>query len=138
VPSDNKTKTKVLDWLEETEKTGTKGETKLRMHRARREGVVFFKNHTEQKSSISNHVLLQRQWEERAAVWLNPMSAKTQQCLASETQDKRAFGRERIILKNNLLSSESTLLERAAILEQVSSQKNDVPTRHTMQMPTLV
>jgi len=53
--------------------------------------VVVFKKDTEheQKSSISN-VLLQRHWEGKAALWLNPMNAKTPQCLASETQEKRA------------------------------------------------
>jgi len=39
----------------------------------------------EQKSSISNSVLLQRDWEERAALWLNPKGAKTHQSLPSET-----------------------------------------------------
>jgi len=64
------------------------------------------------------------------------MSAKTQQCLASETQEERAVKLEK--LSSQLLSSETTLLERAARLEQVSDQKTNILARHTVQMHTLV
>jgi len=57
-------------------------------------------------------------WQERAAWWLNPMSDKIQR-LDYESQEKIAVGLEKMS-SQNLLASETMLLERAARLEQVS------------------
>jgi len=66
------------------------------------------------------------------------MSCKTQQHLASETQEERAVRLENVSSQKNLLVSETTLVEKAARLEQVSAQKNNVLTCHTVQMHTPV
>jgi len=59
------------------------------------------------------------------------MNAKTQQCLAPETQEKRAIRLEKnSSQKKKLLSSEATILERASRLGQVSAQKSKVLAYH--------
>jgi len=84
-------------------------------------------------------------WEKKAALWLSPMSAKTRQRLASETKRRELLEEDEFLEKNNnLLSSETMLLERAARLEQVrraarleqvSTQKNIVLARNTVCTP---
>jgi len=64
--------------------------------------LFFFNKNTEHKIKVLSAMSYCRDiWEERAAWWLNPISAKTQQRIDSETHEKRAVRQENMSSQKN-------------------------------------
>jgi len=82
--------------------------------------------------------------EKIAAWWLtqrvlrqsNVLLLKHKRRELSDWKKKKDFSEKQKTNKKNLLASETTLLERAAILEQVSTQNKNVLAHYSMQMHT--